>query len=399
METNVNNIPGGYLTLSPNFKILSVNQTLLQFIHYDSEQLIGQSIRSILSKSAQAFFQFAFYPLIIQNKRVNEMFLELMSHTGEEIPVLMYATKENGIITCMFVPNKKRNEYENQLLEAKRIAEERLVEKEKMNADLKKVLLKLEEKQNEIIMMSKENDKYKIDTQSELKLAKKIQETTLTEAINNKDLQIESYYRASNELSGDIYGFHQINEDQYGIILLDVMGHGISSSLITMSLVTLFQQLISKGLPPEQIMKALDDKMHSLFENEEEAWHYCTAVYIFVDIKKQTIEYINAGHPPAIYLDSKGVQRELKTQGPPIGTFKDIQFKNSVFSYTKGARILLYTDGVSEPLEQDRLSLLLQQHASAPLHVFKEELLKTLQDEGNDYEKSDDQCFILIDLK
>ncbi|PGT82452.1 SpoIIE family protein phosphatase [Bacillus sp. AFS040349] len=399
MEANLNNMPGGYLTLSSNFKILSVNQTLLQLIHCDMKQLIGQSIRSILSKPAQAFFQFTFYPLITQNKRVEEVYLELLSHTGEEIPVLMYASKENGIISCIFVPNKKRNEYENQLLEAKRNAEERLVEKEKMNADLKKVLHNLEEKQNEILKINKQNNKYKTDTQSELKLAKKIQETTLTEAINNKDLQIESYYRASNELSGDIYGFYQINDHQYGIILLDVMGHGISSSLITMSLVTLFQQLISKGLTPEQIMKALDDKMHSLFENDEDAWHYCTAIYIFVDIKKQTIEYINAGHPPAIYIDSKGKQRELKTQGPPIGTFKDNKFTNSVFSYTAGARILLYTDGVSEPLEHDRLSLLLNQHASDSLIVVKEKLLQTLQVEGNDIYKNDDQCFILIDLK
>ncbi|GAE26782.1 serine phosphatase RsbU [Halalkalibacter wakoensis JCM 9140] len=400
MESNLNTLPGGLLTLSKDYEILSINQTLLDMLHYDKEQLMGKSVRSILYKSTQAFFQFIFHPLFIQKQEVEELHLQFMSQKGEEVPVLMYASaKEDESISCVVVSNKKRNNYENQLLEAKRIAEERLVEKEQLNAELKRVLEYLEKKQEEILRINKQNHQYKMDTQKELKLAKKIQETILTEAIDNEHLQIESFYQASNELSGDIYGFYQINENQYGIILLDVMGHGISSSLITMSLVTLFQRLISKGVPSNQIMKELDDQMHHFFESDDDAWHYCTAIYILIDTKEQTVEYINAGHPPAIYRDSTGVQKELKTQGPPIGSFKGINFKSSQFSYTRGARILLYTDGVSDPLEQDYLSSWIDQHAFDSLHGCKEKLSKTLQEERNSYYRSDDQCFILIDLK
>ncbi|MBP3951625.1 PP2C family protein-serine/threonine phosphatase [Bacillus suaedae] len=400
MENNINGIPGGLLTLSKDFEIEEINHTLLQLLRYDIDELIGQSVRTILTRSTQAFFQFIFYPLLIQKQQVEEVSLELMSHQGEKIPVLLYAsTRLDGIISCIIVPNKKRNQYENELLEANKLAEERLKEKDRINAELQLVLHNLEEKQAEMLRINQQNLKYKTETQKELSLAKKIQETTLTDAINNEHLQIESYYHASNELSGDIYGFYQINEHQYGIILLDVMGHGISSSLITMSLVTLFQRLISKGASSDQIMKELDDQMHLLFENEEDAWHYCTAIYLSIDIKEQTVEYINAGHPPAIYLGLEGEHRELKTQGPPIGSFKGMDFKHSVFSYTKGARILLYTDGVSEPFEQGRLHSFLKKHSRASLSVAKEKLAKMLKDKENVGYRSDDQCYILIDLK
>lgn len=75
------------------------------------------------------------------------------------------------------------------------------------------------------------------------------------------------------------------------------MGHGVSSALITMSLQSMFQKLISKGVAPDMVLKELDQFLHNLFQNNEDAWHYCTAIYLNIDISEQTIEYINAGHP------------------------------------------------------------------------------------------------------
>ncbi|SEM51157.1 sigma-B regulation protein RsbU (phosphoserine phosphatase) [Mesobacillus persicus] len=146
-------------------------------------------------------------------------------------------------------------------------------------------------------------------------------------------------------------------------------------------------------------MKELDYQLHNIVESDNDLYHYCTAIYMFIDTTKQTIEYINAGHPPAIYLDKNGRQKELKTTVPPIGLFKGIDFHSSTFSYTKGARLLLYTDGVSEPLEENRLGSLLKDSTTLTLENVKDKLSKTLEEDGNKCYKNDDQCFILIDLK
>ncbi len=403
MDEQLNHAPCGFLTLSKDGMILSTNQTLLQVLDYESSQLIDQHINTILTNSARVFFQLYFFPLVNVNHQVEEMYLSFVSKSGEEMPVLINASlndhEKKQVITCIIVPMRKRSEYENQLLIAKKVAEDALKEKDKANLKLEVALKNLEANQEELLEVNKQNQKYNLDTSRELQLAKKIQERSLTKAICNQSLHIESYYKASSGLSGDIYGFYKVNEHQYGIILLDVMGHGISSALITMSLQSLFHRLISTGVAAEMVMKELDNHLHTLFNSNDSTWHYCTAIYLFIDTASHTIEYINAGHPPLVYQERDGKQLELYASSPPIGTFEDIQFKTNTLTYKKDARIVLYTDGVSESLEPNRIGSMLLQHSDLSLKQFKEKILQTLDEKKDTTFKKDDQCFILVDLK
>lgn len=403
MDEQLNQAPCGFLMLTNDGQILSINDTLLQALNHSSDELVGQHINVILTNSARMFFQLYFTPLLSAKHQVEEMYLSLNSKSGEELPVLMNATlkrqQDEQVITCIIVPMRKRNEYENQLLIAKKTAEDAFKEKEQANLKLEEAMKNLEANQKELLEVNKQNQKYNLDTYRELQLAKKIQEQSLTKALSNDSIQIESYYKASSGLSGDIYGFYKVSENQYGIILLDVMGHGISSALITMSLQSLFHRLISTGVSADMVMKELDSHLHTLFRTNESVWHYCTAIYLFIDTKAQTIEYVNAGHPPLLYQEPDGKQLELYASSPPLGTFKDMDFKTRTFSYKKSSRVFLYTDGVSEPLEPTLLSSLLTEHAALSLIQFKEKVLQSLDEKKVADHKKDDQCFILIDLK
>lgn len=403
MDEQLKQAPCGFLTLTNDGQILSINDTLLQALNHSSDELIGQHINVILTNSARMFFQLYFTPLLSAKHQVEEMYLSLNSKSGEELPVLMNANlkkqQDEQVITCIIVPMRKRNEYENQLLIAKKTAEDAFKEKEQANLKLEEAMKNLEANQKELLEVNKQNQKYNLDTYRELQLAKKIQEQSLTKALSNDSIQIESHYKASSGLSGDIYGFYKVSENQYGIILLDVMGHGISSALITMSLQSLFHRLISTGVSADMVMKELDSHLHTLFRTNESVWHYCTAIYLFIDTKAQTIEYVNAGHPPLLYQEPDGKQLELYASSPPLGTFKDMDFKTRTFSYKKSSRVFLYTDGVSEPLEPTLLSSLLTEHAALSLIQFKEKVLQSLDEKKVADHKKDDQCFILIDLK
>lgn len=403
MDEQLNQAPCGFLTLTKDGIILSVNETLLRVLDYTSDELIDQHINSILTKSTRIFFHLYFMQLVTVQHRVEEMYLSLNAKNEEETPVLINAVlnEQQGqqVIACIIVPIRKRNEFENQLLIAKKVAEDAFKEKEKAHLQLEVALQDLEANQKELLEINKQNQKYNLDTYRELQLAKKIQERSLTKPICNDSIHIESYYKASSGLSGDIYGFYQVNDHQYGIILLDVMGHGISSALITMSLQSLFHRLISTGVSASMVMKELDNHLHTLFPSNESVWHYCTAIYLFIDTAKHTIEYVNAGHPPLIYQELDGEQLELYASSPPLGTFDDIHFKTKTFSYKKGSRIFLYTDGVSESLEPEPVNSLLSKHSTLSLTHFKEKILQSLKDQKETNYKKDDQCFILVDLK
>ncbi|WP_226666370.1 SpoIIE family protein phosphatase [Metabacillus litoralis] len=402
MENQLNYAPFGYLSLSEDGIILSINKTLLDLLNFDEEQLAKKHINQILTVPTKLFYQFYFIPLIQVNHQVEEMYIMLKSFSNDEIPVIMNAklrkTDNQTLFDLALIPIKKRSEYENELLTAKIEAEAALIEKNKANAELKIALDHLKIKQEELIELNKQNHQYKVDTIEKLELARKIQETSLADSIEHEHIQIESYYKASSELSGDMYGFYRIDQDRYGIIILDVMGHGVSSALITMSLHSLFQRLISNGNSTEMVMKELDNYLHRLFHNNEETRHYCTAIYLLIDTASQIIEFINAGHPPALLQKQDGSQHELETTSPPLGSFEHTTFKAKSFTYTKGDRLLLYTDGVTDPLGFNHLKPLLVVNNVLPSTRLKELIIHTLNNEKNLQHQSDDQCFIIIDV-
>lgn len=395
MNELIENAPCGFITLSSEGEILMINKTLLNWLDYSSsEHFMGNHFNMLLSPSSQIFCQLYLVPLIKVKHTVEEMFLTLHTVMKEEIPILLNAFfQDNHQLTCVIFPIRNRSALENALINARKMTEDAYLEKEL-------ALLELERKQQDLLQANQINTKIMRETERDLQIAKKIQETALTKDITNDNIEILSYYRASKALSGDIFGFYQVTPQKYAIILLDVMGHGISSALITMSLQSMFQKLISREAAPESVLQELDQYLHDLFQNNQDAWHYCTAIYLNIDISTQTIEYINGGHPPAILQEENGAQHELGATNPPLGTFKNILFKSRTLHYERGTRILLYTDGVSEAFELNTLNHLLNESISSPLAQTKEIIQSALENKETIYSKynNDDQCFILVEL-
>lgn len=269
MDKQLNDAPCGFLALSEEGSIIAANRTLIKILDYEPEQVIGQHMNMMLTIPAQLFCQLYFFPLLKLEHHIEEIYISLKARDGEEIPVLINATARHGsgasVFDCVLIPMRKRNEYENELLIARNEAQEALFAKQKANAELEIALETLKAKQEELLEINKQNQQFKLNTKRELELARKIQKNSLTEPIVNDQVQIDSYYNASSELSGDLYGYYQIDEHRYGIIILDVMGHGISSALITMSLHPLFQRQITQGLSPVKVMKELDRHLTRMF--------------------------------------------------------------------------------------------------------------------------------------
>jgi phosphoserine phosphatase RsbU/P len=184
----------------------------------------------------------------------------------------------------------------------------------------------------------------------ELDLARHVQRSMLSSPLQEKDVSISSVYRPTFELAGDFYAWYQISPNQYGVILLDMMGHGISSSLVGMYIYSALKDTITGIIDPEKVMKELNRRMNQLHAPDSLMNYYFTAIYFVLDTKKQTIEYVNAGHPAGIAIVDQEVK--LLTEGScALGFFDEIEVTKGVIPYNESARILLFTDGLSEWLE------------------------------------------------
>jgi sigma-B regulation protein RsbU (phosphoserine phosphatase) len=189
--------------------------------------------------------------------------------------------------------------------------------------------------------------------QSELDLAKQVQGSVLGQPLDDDNIKIEAIYQPSFELAGDFYAWYKISDNKYGIILLDMMGHGISSSLVCMFISSVLQDTIKQITDPEQVISELNRYMNQLFMTDKLVNYYFTAIYIILDTENQTIEYVNAGHPPGlVFMDDEVVL--LEQSSCAVGFFTNMSINKGTLQYKNSIQIVLFTDGLIALSQEDR---------------------------------------------
>ncbi|MGD8191122.1 PAS domain S-box protein [Brevibacillus ginsengisoli] len=184
----------------------------------------------------------------------------------------------------------------------------------------------------------------------DLQLAKQVQKHVLSRPIVNQQIEIDATYLPSKALGGDMYAWYEIDHQRYGVILLDVVGHGVAASLISMSIRSLLGGLIKQLVCPELVMKELNRQMYTLYSNDEFSNdHFFTAIYVLIDTRNRLIEYCNAGHPTGLLATGNGEITQLDEGSVPIGLVRELPIKKHQIAYTDKSRLLLFTDGIVEP--------------------------------------------------
>jgi PAS domain S-box-containing protein len=128
MDELLNNAPCGFLVFADDGKIVEVNDTLLNLLGYSPDELRSLHIEKIFSVAGRIFYQTHFFPLLKLKNKVEEVYLSLRSKSGLDIPVLVNAARHErkGEIfnDCVLMPMRQRNQYEDEILRAKKQAED-----------------------------------------------------------------------------------------------------------------------------------------------------------------------------------------------------------------------------------------------------------------------------------
>ncbi|MGQ8821848.1 response regulator [Bacillus wiedmannii] len=232
---------------------------------------------------------------------------------------------------------------------------------------------------------------------NELDLATQVQRNLLSSPLREDHIKIEASYLPSFKLAGDMYYWYKIDKNRYGIILLDVMGHGISASLVCMFISSVLRETIKSLIDPELVIKDLNKYMTLLHNENDNIPYYFTAIYLVVDTEKRTIEYVNAGHPSGYVLVDEANVVELNRGGCAVGFFDEIKVEKTVIPFEENAQILLFTDGVLEAIANDEFE------SEEKLRAFTERKWGDLEEEIEGFYKeeqkktqSDDMCLIMI---
>ncbi len=172
-------------------------------------------------------------------------------------------------------------------------------------------------------------------------------------------------YRPCAELGGDSLNVFSLNDHQVGMYVLDVTGHGVPASLLSVTLSRvliprndpscLFVQSHTKSEMPTLTSPAeVATRLNDMFPMSKGEHQYFTLVYGILDTRDGTFRYVCAGHPPPIVCTNDQAPIIGEAPSLPIGLFEDEQYEDCTIQLESDSRLYLYSDGVIEAMNSQR---------------------------------------------
>ncbi len=132
--------------------------------------------------------------------------------------------------------------------------------------------------------------------------------------------------------------------------------------------------------------------------------HYLTIVYAVLDLKSQSLRYINAGHCPPMLLHADGSVEYLAATRTVLGLGMVGEFDVHKVRLNRGDRLAFYTDGISEAANGDAIEFgsdglvaaLLSASSLEPREQYQA-ILERVRSHAND-KLTDDATLILASL-
>jgi phosphoserine phosphatase RsbU/P len=155
--------------------------------------------------------------------------------------------------------------------------------------------------------------------------------------------QIYGVNRTCYQIGGDYYDFITKKDDRLAIIIADVAGKGIGAALLMAAFQASIRTLVQTEKDPATLMARLNQVMKENAPPNK----YITVFYAELDTSSNSLEYVNAGHNPPIFL-SNDKTSFLEACGPVIGILPQAHFESKRLSIESNDMVILYTDGVTE---------------------------------------------------
>jgi sigma-B regulation protein RsbU (phosphoserine phosphatase) len=186
----------------------------------------------------------------------------------------------------------------------------------------------------------------------QLEFAQNIQKSIIPDASQFKTdkLDFYTYLKPFRKVGGDFYDIFKLGDENVGITIADMAGHGIDAAMIT-TMVKLILRHCSfvEGVlkDPSRVMKYVERDMGDVLPDA-----YFSMIYMTVDTRHQSITYSNAGHPsPILYRKQQNLVQFLKANLPLVGLNKYMSeqiFASNSILYEPGDQLFLFTDGIPE---------------------------------------------------
>ncbi|MCP4341928.1 MAG: SpoIIE family protein phosphatase [Desulfobulbaceae bacterium] len=343
----------GFFLMNESRLIIEVNNAFCRMLGYAREELIGKSPMDFATDTFRQFMHLNRETLLAQEYRESEGMV--IAKSGRHIPVLIHG-------------NTLRND------QGKNIGNMAFV------TDM-------------------------TEHKKALALAGEVQKSLLPhEKPLVKGLDIAGRNVSCDEIGGDYYDFLWRRESKRGpfsVVVGDISGHGVDSALL---MTTARAFLRMRASQPGTISEVITAMNHHLAKDVLETGRFMTLFYLTIDPEQKSIDWVRAGHDPALLYDPYQDEfEELKGKGIALGVTDEFNYVQSRKTGLANGQILaIGTDGIWEAFNRqgemfgkDRLRDVIRRKAGESAS----NILSAVYDELNQFtvgQKSEDDITLVV---
>ena len=239
-----------------------------------------------------------------------------------------------------------------------------------------------------------------------LDLAMQVQQSLLPEKPPQvAGLEIAAESRYCDETGGDFYDFLDYccwGQNAVGIAVGDVSGHGIPAALLMASVRGFLR---SRAMQARNVSEMIKDVNQLIARDTEVTHQFVTLFYMECDAAGKRLQWIRAGHEPALFFDPQTDRfEELHGEGLALGVDPAYQYQeNARTDLQTGQIILIGTDGIWETTNESgemfgktRLKDLLRMHRESTSAEISTAVIHAIDDFRGQAKQDDDVTLVVV---
>jgi sigma-B regulation protein RsbU (phosphoserine phosphatase) len=161
--------------------------------------------------------------------------------------------------------------------------------------------------------------------------------------------QFHHVYMPSAGVAGDCFEVFPVGQSGVGMLICDVMGHGVRAALIASMLRGLMEQVSNLADTPALLLSSLNRQMFRIFDKANITM-FASACYVYLDLDRRRLTMASAGHPAPIVMPGNGEKpfQPPIPRTPALGLMEKAHFRESEIRLENGMKLMLFTDGLTE---------------------------------------------------
>jgi sigma-B regulation protein RsbU (phosphoserine phosphatase) len=253
----------------------------------------------------------------------------------------------------------------------------------------------------------------------ELALAREVQHALLPQSYPSfprrateagSALHFSHRYLPEGRVGGDFFTVIPVSDTEAGVLICDVMGHGVHAALVTAVERVLVEEIHGVAGDPGAFLGELNQRLHHFFEPLSTSM-FVTALYLVIDTATGVVRFANACHPQPLHICR--AQHNVRTMGDAsqphpfaLGVAKDSVYATEQDVVRAGDFLLLYTDGLSDlgedmdlTADDPRFLRLIQNFSRQHGEAFLDALLTQARQFAGTDNFRDDVCLVGVEIE